>query len=89
MDMATTWQAAVLLGLITALALIINLPFGYLRGNTRKFSFKWFLYIHLPIPLIIVLRVLSGFGMRAIPIIAAGAIIGQLLGGRLYNLKVS
>lgn len=71
------------LALLTLAALVLNLPFGYLRANTKKLSVKWFLYIHLPIPFIFVLRTLAGFGVQFIPIIAVGAVLGQLLGGRL------
>ncbi len=78
------------LALVTVAALVLNLPFGYLRGKTRKFSLMWFLYIHLPIPAIIVLRKYAGLGFTFVPVIAMGAIIGQLLGGRLYaRVKVS
>ncbi len=78
------------LALVTVAALVLNLPFGYLRGKTRKFSLMWFLYIHLPIPAIIVLRKYAGLGFTFVPVIAMGAILGQLLGGRLYaRVKVS
>lgn len=78
------------LALVTVAALVLNLPFGYLRGKTKKFSLMWFLYIHLPIPAIIVLRKYAGLGFTFVPVIAMGAILGQLIGGRLYSrVKVS
>ena len=78
------------LALVTLAALVLNLPFGYLRGKTRKFSLMWFLYIHVPIPAIIVLRKYAGLGFTFVPVIAMGAILGQLIGGRLYSrVKVS
>ncbi|MBI5238546.1 MAG: hypothetical protein HY887_09020 [Deltaproteobacteria bacterium] len=78
------------LALVTVAALVLNLPFGYLRGKTRKFSLMWFLYIHLPIPAIIVLRKYVGLGFTFVPVIAMGAILGQFIGGRLYGrVKVS
>lgn len=78
------------LALVTIAALVLNLPFGYLRGKTRKFSLMWFLYIHVPIPAIIVLRKYAGLGFTFVPVIAMGAILGQLIGGRLYGrIKVS
>lgn len=77
------------LAIITIIAIILNLPFGYLRGNTRKFSFLWFLYIHLPIPAIIALRIFAGLNYKAVPVIIVGAVIGQFIGGRIYNLRVS
>ncbi|MBI5643887.1 MAG: hypothetical protein HY954_10495 [Deltaproteobacteria bacterium] len=84
-----TENAVILLGMIVLAALVLNLPFGYLRVKTKKFSIPWFLYIHLPIPLIFLLRTMAGFSAKVIPIIAAGAILGQLLGGRLNKAKVS
>ncbi len=78
------------LALVTIAAFVLNLPFGYLRGKTRKFSLMWFLYIHVPIPAIIVLRKYAGLGFTFVPVIAMGAILGQLIGGRLYGrIKVS
>lgn len=81
----STWYTLLILAGLVAAALILNLPFGYLRVKVKKFSFQWFLYIHLPIPFIFILRTLAGFGVQFIPIIAVGAIFGQLLGGRLNN----
>lgn len=78
-----------ILAILTIAALVLNLPFGYLRVKTKKFSVMWFLYIHLPIPFLFVLRTLAGFGIQFIPIIAAGAILGQLLGGKLNSARVS
>ncbi|MEK6790856.1 MAG: hypothetical protein AABY45_04045 [Deltaproteobacteria bacterium] len=72
--------------LITFAAFLLNLPFGYLRYRTKRLSLKWFLYIHLPIPFIYILRTIAGVGYQIIPIIAVGAIIGQLIGGRINNL---
>jgi len=66
---------------LTLIALVINLPFGYLRSRATKFSLKWFLYIHIPIPFIILMRTWSGFSYKVIPILFIGAMAGQLLGG--------
>ncbi|MBI1911552.1 MAG: hypothetical protein HYS21_06085 [Deltaproteobacteria bacterium] len=85
----TALNPIILLALVTLAALVLNLPFGYMRAKTKKLSVMWFLYIHVPIPFIFILRTLAGFGIQFIPIIAAGAIIGQLLGGKLNNAKAS
>ena len=77
------------IAIITAIALVLNLPFGYLRGGTKKFSLMWFLYIHLPIPAIFLLRTQAGVGFKAVPIIIIGAIAGQIIGSRIYGLRVS
>ncbi len=70
--------------LITTATLALNLPFGYYRGGTSKFSFMWFLYIHAPIPAIFVLRTLAGFSIKYVPIFIIGAILGQVIGRRYY-----
>ncbi len=64
-------------------ALGINLPLGYLRETSRKFSLHWFVLIHLSIPFIIALRSMLGFSWPMIPFTLACAIAGQLIGGRI------
>ncbi len=73
----------VLLLIVLLLTIAINMPFGYVRKKTKKFSFKWFAYIHLPIPLIFLARVLSHLDFRYIPLFVAAAVVGQIWGGRL------
>ncbi len=75
----------ILLLLITLAAFALNLPFGYYRGGTKKFSFMWFLYIHAPIPAIFVMRTLAGFSIKYVPIFIIGAIAGQVIGRRYYS----
>ena len=48
--------------LISALVFMIVIPFGYWRSNVKKFSLQWFLAIHVPVVLIIAIRILSGIG---------------------------
>ena len=74
-------------GIVIA-AFILNVPFGYLRGKEKKFSFKWFLYIHLPIPFIFLLRRYAGVTFHYIPIIIMGAVIGQIVGARLFTSRI-
>jgi hypothetical protein len=74
---------------ITVFALVLNLPFGYLRSRSPKFSLMWLLYIHIPIPFVFVLRSLAGLDYRAIPVILVGAVLGQLLGGLLNTQRMS
>jgi hypothetical protein len=63
--------------------LLLNLPFGYARAKTKRYSLRWFLYIHVPIPLIFIARSISHIDIKYIPIFAFAAITGQLLGGKL------
>jgi len=72
---------------VTLFAFVVNLPFGYLRVKTRRLSLMWFIYIHLPIPLVIILRKYAGFGYSVVPILLAGSVFGQFIGGRLRGLK--
>jgi len=64
-------------------AVIINLPLGYLRQNYEKFSFAWYFYVHISIPIIIYLRVKSGYSWKFIPLTLGGAVLGQMLGGMI------
>ncbi|MCL5024344.1 MAG: hypothetical protein M1497_13460 [Nitrospirae bacterium] len=73
----------VLVALLFSLTVLLNLPFGYFRGKAKKYSFRWFLCIHLPIPLIFAARVLSHLDYRYVPLFFLGALTGQLLGGRM------
>lgn len=75
-----------LIGLI-ALAIIVNIPLGYLRQAVPKFSFAWYFYIHISIPLIIYLRIKAGYSWKFIPLTICGAIIGQIIGGRIRSRR--
>lgn len=68
---------------IAALTVVVNLPFGYMRNRVRKYSLLWFFYIHVPIPLIIFIRISSGLDYRVIPVFVFAAVAGQIVGGRL------
>ncbi len=74
---------------VTIAAFILNLPFGYLRSTRKKLSFMWLFYIHAPIPFIFVLRTIGGISYKFIPVILCGAVMGQLLGGRINKDRVS
>ncbi|MBE0598150.1 MAG: hypothetical protein IH614_12850 [Desulfuromonadales bacterium] len=70
-----------------AIALLANIPLGYLREASRRYSYRWFLYIHLSIPLILAVRLGYGFGWPAVPPTIAFAVAGQILGGRLQRRR--
>jgi len=63
---------------------VINLPFGYWRGGLRKLSSAWFVAIHAPVPLVVVLRFALGLKFRwiALPFFVAAYFGGQYLGSR-------
>jgi hypothetical protein len=70
--------------LLTAIVLLINIPFGCWRKKVNKFSVQWFIAIHLPVILIVILRIYSGVGFAFItyPVLILAFITGQYLGGR-------
>ena len=71
-----------LAGLILG-ATAINLPLGFLRKAHERYSFGWFFYVHISIPLIILLRLKAAFAWQVMPLTVGGALIGQFLGGEL------
>ena len=72
---------------VAALVLLINLPFGYWRANADKFSRQWFLAVHIPVPIVIALRIASGLGfhLATFPIMIGAFFFGQLIGGGLHG----
>jgi len=74
---------------VAVIVFILNLPFGYWRANTEKFSWRWFLSIHVPIPFVVAIRILSGLGWRLItfPVLISAFFAGQFLGGKLFSFR--
>ncbi len=75
---------------ILSLAVIVfflNIPFGYWRSNTKKFSLQWVLAIHLPVLLMIGLRIISGIGFQlyTFPIMVGVFFSGQYLGSIIFK----
>ena len=75
-----------LAGLILG-ATAMNVPLGYLRNAYERFTFGWFFYVHISIPVIIFLRIKAGFSWQIVPFTIGGAVVGQLLGGALQRRK--
>ncbi|MCD6271882.1 MAG: hypothetical protein J7K30_03305 [Deltaproteobacteria bacterium] len=73
--------------LIAIFVLIINLPFGFWRVQTNKFSRYWFLAVHIPVPIVILLRLVAGTGLqlKTLPIFVCAFLSGQFLGGKFYK----
>jgi hypothetical protein len=69
--------------LIIFVGFIINIPFGYLRSKTKKYSLAWFSYIHAPIIFIIFLRIVTHTSYTYIPLFFISSIMGQIVGS--YN----
>ena len=69
------------------IATLINVPLGYWRKGYEKFTFGWFFYTHLSIPVIMYIRAKIVFGGEAIFPIMIGVIIGQLIGSFVANSR--
>ncbi len=72
---------------ITILVFVLNIPFGYWRANVKRFSAQWFLAIHIPVPIIVALRILGGigFGWYTYLFLVGGFFLGQQLGSILIK----
>ncbi|WP_319230640.1 hypothetical protein [Draconibacterium orientale] len=68
---------------------VVNLPFGYLRGGFRKLSFWWFVAIHAPVPLIILIRKFFDIQLSwsLAPFLFGSFFLGQFVGRKIYGLK--
>ena len=71
------------MGFIGVTALALNIPLGYLREGQRKYSFAWFVYVHLSIPLIAYLMIANHVTSWLIPFFILCALVGQVVGGRV------
>jgi len=79
------------LALVAVAVFVLNVPFGYWRAGTRKFSWQWILAIHAPVPGVIALRLLSGLGFQlmSFPVLIAAFFLGQRCGGMLRTKSPS
>jgi hypothetical protein len=75
----------VTLFLIALAILALNIPFGWWRAGTRKFSLPWFVAVHGAIPLVVALRLAAGVGLElaTFPLLVGAYAAGQILGGAL------
>jgi hypothetical protein len=70
---------------------LINIPFGYWRSKSDRFSRKWMMAVHLPVPFVFLIRIISGFSWTIIPLLMISFATGQFVGGkitsRIWNLS--
>ena len=66
---------------------MLNVPFGYWRESVRKFSLAWVLAIHIPVPLVVLMRLYTGIGFAwyTYPLIIGAFFVGQYIGVRLHR----
>ena len=73
--------------LIFILCFLLNIFMGMWRVQQRKFSVQWFIAIHAPVPVIILLRLCLGVSYTLIPLLIIVSIAGQMIGGMLFMLS--
>jgi len=69
--------------------LLVNIPFGYIRENHPKFSFKWYFWIYASILFIFLLRVILVVPAAFIPTCVFIAIIGHIVGGQWRKSRMT
>ncbi len=82
-------QEYINLGIVTLITFFFNMPWGYWRASVKKFSWKWFLAVHLPIPVIVFLRFYFklGFQLYTYPFLVGAFFLGQFVGARYYKKR--
>ncbi|MFH1920376.1 MAG: hypothetical protein ABIP48_10890 [Planctomycetota bacterium] len=72
---------------VAVAVVLVNLPFGYWRAGTQRFTLPWFVAVHAPVPLVAALRILSGLGwsLTTFPVLVAAFFTGQFLGGKFRH----
>lgn len=75
------------LSAVTLSVFVLNIPFGYWRESVRKFSASWVLAIHLPVPLVVLMRIYAGIGFvwYTYPLLVGAFFLGQYIGVRLHR----
>ena len=68
---------------VLAFVLLVTLPFGFYRAYTRKLSLRWFLAIHLPVPLVFLARFEAHLSYTFIPFTCLAFAAAQIVGSRI------
>jgi hypothetical protein len=67
---------------------VLNLPLGYLRKEHDPFTFGWCFYVSISLPVVVYLRVKTGYQWGMVPLLVGGAMVGQMLGGHASSSGV-
>ncbi len=77
--------------IVSIVVFIFDIPFGYWRNNVKKFSLQWFLAVHIPVPVIIALRIFVsiGFAWYTYIFMVGAFFLGQSFGAHLNKKSKS
>jgi hypothetical protein len=81
-----TSEKIMFLIMISSLAVVFNMGMGLWRKTVRKYSWQWFLAIHLAVPLIFLLRTEAGISSNYIPELVLFSVAGQVVGGKMIKM---
>lgn len=73
--------------LIGLIVFLVDIPFGYWRANVKKFSLQWILAIHIPVLIVIALRLTShlGFAWYTYVVLVSAFFLGQQSGAMVIK----
>lgn len=72
---------------LSLIVYLINIPFGYWRANVKKYSWPWILAIHVPVLIVILIRITShlGFAWYTYVFMVSAFFFGQQSGVYIYK----
>lgn len=70
--------------LLIIFVFLLNLPLGLWRSTVKKFSFQWFIAVHIAVPFIVLMRMYLGIGFELItlPLTMIPYFAGHFVGGK-------
>lgn len=73
--------------IVASASVLINLPFGFWRAGTERFTVPWFVAVHAPVPVVVGVRIILGLRWQPaiLPVLIGASFTGQFLGGSLRN----
>lgn len=76
--------------ILAILIFIINIPFGIWRKHEKRFSVKWFLAIHIPVAISVLIRYIweIEFRWEHILLFISVFVAGQYIGKLVYTFKL-
>lgn len=81
-------QLFFILMIIVGLCFLISIPFGMLRMRFKKFSIPWFLTIHAPIPVSIIMRKIYELPFQYALLFLVFSVAGQVIGSTIIKKTI-
>ena len=68
---------------------VLNIPFGSWRAKVRKFSKQWFFAVHIPVPIIVAMRLFMSIplSLKLFPLFVLSYFSGQYVGSLIVKFK--